>query len=254
MYYRRAKEVGYRARSAFKLLQIDETFNIFEGVTKAVDLCAAPGSWSQVLANQLCASSQTDPDQSAVAVDRRIVAVDLQDMAPIDGVSIFQGDITRTETADRIISLLGCKAQLVVCDGAPDVTGLHELDEYVQHQLLLAAMNIATFVLADGGVFVAKIFRGPNTDFLRAKLKLFFREVVVVKPKSSRNASAEAFIVCQGYKTPEGYIPLMIDAVRKIEFPPGATRVLGPFVARGSFSGFESAECENAVARDDDDG
>lgn len=111
IYYRLAKENGWRARSAYKLLQIDEQFNIFEGVTRAVDLCAAPGSWSQVLSQKLFG---TDPSA-------KLVAIDLQTMAPLPGVHQLQGDITKLETAEAIIGYFeGEKADLVVCDGAPD--------------------------------------------------------------------------------------------------------------------------------------
>ncbi|KAA0189934.1 hypothetical protein HAZT_HAZT000413 [Hyalella azteca] len=114
IYYRLAKEEGWRARSAFKLLQIDEEFNIFKGVTRVVDLCAAPGSWSQVLLRKL-------RHKSAAPDEVKIVAVDLQAMAPLEGVTCMQGDITKVETAHAIIEhFSGDKAQLVVCDGAPD--------------------------------------------------------------------------------------------------------------------------------------
>lgn len=108
MYYRRAKELGYRARSAFKLLQLDERFSFLASASRCVDLCAAPGSWSQVLQRNCQESAQ-------------IVAVDLQEMAPIVGVQQLQGDITDQETAKHIIELFGGKkADLVVSDGAPD--------------------------------------------------------------------------------------------------------------------------------------
>lgn len=285
MYYRKAKEEGYRARSAYKLLQLHEEFGILrrENIsTGVVDLCAAPGSWSQVLACHLRdgAGEETRARRQPPA---RIVAVDLQEMMPIDGVRLLQGDITSEATAREIIRLLNCddgalggvgrseeeeeeasaqkgestrvgatpsssggssydsphhrhsgdydnsnnrnannnngndddgsggaserKADLVVCDGAPDVTGMHELDEYLQHHLLLAALNITTFVLRRGGTFVTKMFRGPNTPFLVAKSEIFFRHVVISKPKSSRNTSMEAFLVCQDYQPPAGYTP-----------------------------------------------
>jgi len=151
IYYRKAKELGYRARSAFKLLQLDEEFGLFAGVTRAVDLCAAPGSWSQVLSRRL------RQENSAA----KIVSVDLQEIAPLHGVITIQGDITSEETVRQILGHFDdVKADLVVCDGAPDVTGLHDMDEYVQAQLILAAVNISTFLLREGGTFVAKIFRG----------------------------------------------------------------------------------------------
>lgn len=136
IYYRLAKEEGWRARSAFKLLHIDETFHIldgkylcpisslnflfnrfvqlFKGVTRAVDLCAAPGSWSQVLSKKLY---ENQPNQENV----KIIAVDLQAMAPLPGVKQLQGDITKISTANEIIKYFDDdKAQLVICDGAPD--------------------------------------------------------------------------------------------------------------------------------------
>lgn len=139
--------------------------------------------------------------------DSKIVAVDLQEMAPIEGVITLQGDITSYATVRAILDACGGElADLVVCDGAPDVTGLHDLDEYVQFQLLLSALNISTLLLRPGGTFVAKVFRGENIDLLVAKVRIFFSEGVwMCKPKSSRNSSIECFIVAKGFGFPEGY-------------------------------------------------
>ncbi|OMJ20369.1 putative tRNA (cytidine(32)/guanosine(34)-2'-O)-methyltransferase [Smittium culicis] len=113
VYYRLAKEEGWRARSAYKLLQIDEDFKIFKGVEKVVDLCAAPGSWSQVLSSKLNSAESNNK--------AKIVAVDLQEMAPIEGVVQIQGDITKKSTVDQILSHFdGDKADMVISDGAPD--------------------------------------------------------------------------------------------------------------------------------------
>ena len=96
----------------------------------------------------------------------------------------------------------------MVCDGAPDVTGLHDIDEFVQAQLVLAALNITTHVLKVGenSRFVAKIFRGKDITLLVAQLKLFFDKVTISKPRSSRNSSIEAFIVCEGFQPPIGIV------------------------------------------------
>eukprot|EP01100_Stratorugosa_tubuloviscum_P015264 TRINITY_DN864_c2_g1_i1.p1 TRINITY_DN864_c2_g1~~TRINITY_DN864_c2_g1_i1.p1 ORF type:complete len:249 (-),score=106.52 TRINITY_DN864_c2_g1_i1:3-749(-) len=189
-FYRRAKEQGWRARSAFKLLQLDEQFNLFEGVNHAVDLCAAPGSWSQVLSKKLYQNN----------TNAKIVAVDLQEMAPIEGVLQLKGDITRVETAAAVVShFQGQLAELVVSDGAPDVTGLHEMDQFVQQQLILAALSIVIRVLTPGGTFVAKIFRGDDVSLLYSQLKVFFPDVFIIKPKSSRASSLEYFAVCKNY-------------------------------------------------------
>lgn len=195
LFYRKAKEVGYRARSAYKLLQLDEEFGILHhNVKNVVDLCAAPGSWSQVLSRRL---------KDEGIVDGIVIAVDLQEMAPIENVIQIQGDITTRSTAERIIAhFKQCPADLVVCDGAPDVTGLHDLDEHTHRGLLTAAITIATAVLCDNGCFVAKIFAGVNADLLRSQLLQLFKRVTIRKPASSRSHSFEAFIVCEGFSPP----------------------------------------------------
>ncbi|KAF2998515.1 hypothetical protein E8E13_004289 [Curvularia kusanoi] len=252
-YYRLAKEEGWRARSAYKLLQIDEEFNLFEGVTRVVDLCAAPGSWSQVLSRVLIKGEtfgragweqkqeatrrqvlglnkeekegQEEKEQSAApAVQQpkprenvRIVAIDLQPMSPLEGVTTMRADITHPSTIPLMLKALdpetydpdspssSSPVDLVISDGAPDVTGLHDLDIYVQSQLLWAALNLALCVLKPGGKFVAKIFRGKDVDLLFAQLKIVFKRVRVAKPRSSRASSIEAFVVCEDFCPPEGF-------------------------------------------------
>ncbi|KAH6640627.1 FtsJ-like methyltransferase-domain-containing protein [Chaetomium tenue] len=254
-YYRLAKEQGWRARSAFKLLQLDEEFNLFEDVTRVVDLCAAPGSWSQVLSRVLikgekfgrCAwqdreakfrqhmlnvvPSNATPDQEKPISkdeapqaqlkprkDVKIVSIDLQPISPLPGIITLRADITHPATVPLLLKALdpdydpetmnqqaSQPVDLVISDGAPDVTGLHDLDIYVQSQLLFAALNLALCVLKPGGKFVAKIFRGRNVDLLYAQLKIFFEKVYVAKPRSSRASSVEAFIVCINFQPPEGF-------------------------------------------------
>jgi len=241
VYYRLAKEEGWRARSAFKLMQINDEFDIFKGVTKVVDLCAAPGSWSQVLSKKLLAQKSGEEKEKV-----KIVAVDLQAMAPLPGVIQIQGDITKLSTAQNIVDhFCGEQAQLVVCDGAPDVTGLHDIDEYIQAQLLLAALNITTHVLCKGGTFVAKIFRGKDVSLLYSQLRIFFPVVTVAKPRSSRNSSIEAFVVCQNYSPPEGYVPTMVNPLLDHSYTDfnqleGVNRIIVPFLACGDLSAYDS--------------
>ncbi|KAL6866614.1 FtsJ domain-containing protein [Trichoderma novae-zelandiae] len=259
-YYRLAKEQGWRARSAFKLLQLDEEFDLFSNVSRVVDLCAAPGSWSQVLSRVLIkgekfgrsawqdrdarvrqqmlgvfpeaftpeqreaieketsSSSSPTPDAAPTNRDVKIVSIDLQPISPLAGITTLRADITHPATVPLLLSALdpshdasaaGSQAQhpvdLVLSDGAPDVTGLHDLDIYVQSQLLFAALNLALCVLRPGGKFVAKIFRGRNVDVLYAQLKIFFEKVIVAKPRSSRASSVEAFIVCLNFRPPAGF-------------------------------------------------
>jgi tRNA (cytidine32/guanosine34-2'-O)-methyltransferase len=242
-YYRLAKEQGWRARSAFKLLQLDEEFNLFENVTRVVDLCAAPGSWSQVLSRILIKGEtfgrsawedQQAKDRFEIfgirgkeeGIERkreprdnvRIVAVDLQPMSPLEGITTLKADITHPSTIPLLLRALDPESNissdateatnrvdLVISDGAPDVTGLHDLDIYVQSQLLWAALNLALCVLKPGGKFVAKIFRGKDVDLLYHQLSIMFEKVTVAKPRSSRASSIEAFVVCEGFRPPEGF-------------------------------------------------
>jgi len=263
VYYRRAKEVGYRARSAFKLLHIDEEFDLLKGVERAVDLCAAPGSWSQVLASKLYPHGVGDilPGQE------KVVAVDLQEMAPIPGVRQVRGDITSSSTALEIIRhFRGRKADIIICDGAPDVTGLHDIDEFVQSQLILAALSITANMLRPGGCFVAKIFRGRDVGLLYEQLRLFFEDVTIAKPKSSRNSSIEAFVVCRGVSSDEALASQLLETgVHKksgtgesnprgmTESP--ASRLIVPFVGCGDLTGFDAdqsypLDIEGASGRD----
>ena len=196
-YYRGAKEQGFRARSAFKLIQVNEEFNIFKGVKRAVDLCSAPGSWSQVLSQQLYETDEQRNDPE----DVRVASVDLQEVAPIPGVSFVMGDITTQKTAQAVLDLFkGNKADLIISDGAPDVTGFHEIDQYMQAQLLQAALVITQSMLREGGTFVAKFFKGADLSYLDVMMKQLFQDVYVVKPQSSRSSSAEAFVVGLNYK------------------------------------------------------
>lgn len=214
LYYRKAKEEGYRARSAFKLLQLNEEFHFLDDpeLNRVVDLCAAPGSWSQVLSRKLFEDKKLDL-QPGEEDNRKIVAVDLQPMSPIDNVTTLQADITHPRTLERIYEIFGNKKADFVCsDGAPDVTGLHDLDEYIQHQLIMSALQLTTCILKRGGTFVAKIFRGRDIDVLYSQLGHLFKKVVCAKPRSSRGTSLEAFIVCIGYNPPQNWTPkLSVD-------------------------------------------
>ncbi|KAI4271149.1 MAG: hypothetical protein LQ337_006204 [Flavoplaca oasis] len=267
-YYRLAKEQGWRARSAFKLIQLDEHFNLFKDVTRVVDLCAAPGSWSQVLSRVLIkgegfgrrrweekqrrnraiifpnegprapgdASAEKDsedldtlatPDKEVLQPREnvRIVAIDLQPISALPGITTLVGDITHPSTPPRILAALNPDApspvapnppspiqtptpqipqshlvDLILSDGAPDVTGLHDLDIYIQSSLLSSALSLALQILKPGGTFVAKIFRGKDVDLIYAQMRCFFSEVHCAKPRSSRASSLEAFIVCRGFR------------------------------------------------------
>ncbi|KAH8585109.1 methylase [Cryptosporidium sp. chipmunk genotype I] len=241
IYYRKAKQEGFRARSAYKLIQIDEKYNIFDDVKRAVDLCAAPGSWSQVLSTKLLHNSEYSESQAKEACDTTsndeetplIVAVDLQEMAPIDGVNIIKGDITSQKTVDQILEYFqGEKADLVLCDGSPDVTGLHDIDEYIQNQLLISSLSITTKLMKKGGTFVAKIFRGENISRIYQQMFYYFELVDCCKPESSRNSSLEAFIVCRFFKFDDKQDPA--NTCFKIPDP-----LTVPFISCGDLSEYD---------------
>lgn len=180
IYYRLSKKEGYRARSAYKLKHIDETFNIFKNVFNVVDLCGAPGSWSQYVAKKDV---------------KIIITIDIQEIEPLKDVIILQEDITTQNCIDNIKKHIEY-ADLVLCDGAPDITGIHDLDEYFQYQLVCNALKITLKICKKGSSFLAKIFRGKYTKYLVKWFKLYFKEIKVVKPISSRTSSIECFIYC----------------------------------------------------------
>jgi tRNA (cytidine32/guanosine34-2'-O)-methyltransferase len=163
-------------------------------------------------------------------------------MAPLPDVIQIQADLTHPTTPPLLLSHLhNEKAQLVVCDGAPDVTGLHDLDEYIQAQLLLSALQLATQILIPGGTFVAKIFRGRDCDILYAQLRTLFNRVVCAKPRASRGSSLEAFVVCREFNPPAGLMGLT-DPFRAVvkEERYERERWIAPFVACGDLSAFDS--------------
>lgn len=202
IYYRLAKQTSYRSRSAFKLLQINQYFDILKDSDYVVDLCSAPGGWSQVALKKLSEKyKDLNNDENDIGKIFKIISVDLQEMAPIDGVDILIGDITNQTTLLDIIKLSGNKPiDLVLCDGAPDVTGFNEFDVHIQIQLILYALNISIRMLKTGGTFISKVFKGKHTLKIMYILSLFFDKITIAKPKACRNASFESFVVCQNFK------------------------------------------------------
>lgn len=237
IYYRKAKALGYRARSAFKLEQLDQQCDLLSNATNIIDLCAAPGSWSQYIARRLKMLGKLNTS--------KVIAIDLQEMAPIEGIRMLQADITKASTLQTVRDYFsGESADIVLSDGAPDVTGLHDVDEYVQAQLVLAALNVAMALLRRGGTFVAKVFRQKDTDLLYGQLRVVFRDVSVVKPRSSRNSSIEAFVVCRDFNPIEGFIPGIIsgdvEENTALEALSSMNRIAVPFISAGDLSGFDA--------------
>ena len=188
-YFQQAKKDGYRARSAYKLLQIQKKFHIIRKTDTVVDLGAAPGSWSQVL-TQLVGS------------EGQIIALDLQHIEPIKGVTVLQGDMTEPAVQNQLAELTRERCHVVLSDAAPSTTGIKLRDHVISIELARAAFQVATHILVPGGHMVVKVFQGEDLPSLIHDVKMCFHPVKVYTPPATRNESWEAFIVAQKYKGP----------------------------------------------------
>ncbi len=181
-YFQQAKRDGYRARSAYKLLEINAKFHLIRPGARILDLGAAPGSWSQVAAKV---------GQAAI-----IVAVDLQPIQSLPGVQTIQADITKPETIARIEELLPAGADLVLSDVAPAASGVRLVDHARSIQLAEASLRIALHFLKDRGALVVKVFQGEDfLDFV-AQARQHFETVRVFRPDASRKESDEHYVLC----------------------------------------------------------
>ena len=174
---------GYRARSAYKLIEIDEKFKIFKRGLSVIDIGAAPGSWSQYV--------------SKVSKHGKIISVDLKDIEPILNTTHIKGDFTNDEVQEIIKKKLTTKADVIMSDMAVNTTGIKDLDSIQTGELCKEAMFFAKDILKDKGFFISKIFMGGTFNEIVAEGKKFFKEVKVFKPKSSRKDSKESFIICR---------------------------------------------------------
>ncbi|MBO9122814.1 MULTISPECIES: RlmE family RNA methyltransferase [unclassified Rhizobium] len=189
-YVQRAQLEGYRARAAFKLLEIDEKHGILKGARRIIDLGAAPGSWSQIAAK---VTGSTDEDI-------RVAAIDFLEMAQLPGVKILQLDFLDPTAPDQLMEAVGGTPDLVISDMAAPTTGHHRTDHLRTMHLCEVAAHFAIEVLGEGGHFLAKTFQGGTEKDLLNLLKQNFKQVVHVKPASSRAESVEMFLLAKGFK------------------------------------------------------
>ncbi|ELQ74280.1 Putative SAM-dependent rRNA methyltransferase SPB1 [Trachipleistophora hominis] len=195
-YYHLAKEQGYRARSAYKLIQLNKKFNFLQSCSSVVDLCCAPGGWLQV------AVQHNIPD---------IIGVDLYPIKKINNVKSIVGDITLSGTVKEILNIAG-ETDCVLHDGAPNVGVCWEQDAFEQNELVLHAIKISTKILKKDGIFLTKVFRSKDYFSILWVLNQLFESVVSTKPISSREQSAEIFVFCRGYKKPAKIDDKFFDA------------------------------------------
>ncbi|TCA10323.1 RlmE family RNA methyltransferase [Rhizobium leguminosarum] len=189
-YVQRAQLEGYRARAAFKLLEIDEKHHILRGARRIIDLGAAPGSWSQIAAK---VTGSTDDDI-------RVAAIDFLEMTQLPGVKILQLDFLDPSAPEKLLEAVGGTPDLVISDMAAPTTGHHRTDHLRTMHLCEVAAHFAVEVLGEGGHFLTKTFQGGTERELLAVLKQNFRQVVHVKPNSSRAESVEMFLLAKGFK------------------------------------------------------
>ena len=183
IYVRQSQVDGYRARSAYKLIEIDEKFKIFKNGISVIDLGASPGSWSQYIARTVKSG--------------RLVSIDLKNIEDIDNIIKIKGDFTDSNSQEKIKSFFKSKVDVVVSDMAVNTTGIKDIDAIYTGELAMEAMNFSKEMLVKEGRFVSKIFLGSSFNEIVALGKKIFKEVKVFKPKSSRKESKESFIVCK---------------------------------------------------------
>ena len=182
-YRRLAKDQGYRARSAYKLLQLNSSYSILKKGNKVVDLGCAPGGWLQVAVKEVGSSG-------------RVIGVDVKPVAPVRGATILQGNIEDPNTLRKVTEILGCKADIILSDLAPNVSGVWDIDHARQISLSMTALSFAQQALRLGGNAVFKVFEGEMLNEFRLGLGKSFGKVLLSKPSASRQESSELYTVC----------------------------------------------------------
>ena len=183
IYVRQSKIDGYRARSAYKLIEIDEKFKIFKGGMFVLDIGAAPGSWSQYA--------------SKVVKNGKVVSIDLKSMEEIKNTTQIKGDFTDPSIQKKIKDYFNKDLNVVMSDMAVNTTGIKNLDAIQTGELCKEAMIFSKDVISQNGFFISKIFMGSTFNEIVALGKKIFKEVKVFKPQSSRKDSKESFIICK---------------------------------------------------------
>jgi 23S rRNA (uridine2552-2'-O)-methyltransferase len=186
-FVRRAQAEGYRSRAAYKLIEIDRRDRLLKPGMRVVDLGAAPGGWSQVAARKARPGG-------------RVVAVDLLDVPAIGGVTVLKGDFQDPDVLQKIVKTLNGKADLVLCDMSPNLSGIAATDQARAAELVLAAIEFCRAHLKADGSFLVKVFQGGSFGEILKELRTSFHEVQARKPAASRGQSRETYLLARGLK------------------------------------------------------
>lgn len=182
-YVKRAQRDGYRARAAYKLIEIDERDHLVKPGMTVVDLGSAPGSWSQVVVQRLKGQG-------------KVIALDILEMPPIPGVQFIQGDFREQEVLDQLeASLKGKMVDLVIADMAPNISGISDVDQARAMYLTELALDFSFKWLKPGGRFLVKVFNGSGFEEIVQNMRQGFDKVAVRKPKASRDRSSEVYLL-----------------------------------------------------------
>lgn len=186
-YVELAKKEGYRSRAAYKIIEINNKFKIFKRGQVVIDLGCAPGSWSQIVQNR-------------IGNQGKLIGVDLLDIEPIKGMEFIKGDFLSEEIETQLKEIIDGKVDIIMSDMAANTTGHNQTDHIRTMALCEAAYDFAIQYLKEGGVFIAKTFRGGTEGELLGNIKKKFKTVRHFKPESSRKESPEMYIVAVGFK------------------------------------------------------
>jgi 23S rRNA (uridine2552-2'-O)-methyltransferase len=187
-YVKRAQQEGWRSRAVFKLEEVDKKYHLFRGGQTVVDLGSAPGGWSQFAAKRVLPKG-------------RMIATDILEMEPLEGVEFILGDFTENDTLQQLLEMTGNSgADLVLSDMAPNITGMRSVDQPRSIYLVELALDLAVKTLASGGTFVTKIFMGEGFEEVITECRKHFKTVRIRKPAASRQESRETYIVATGFR------------------------------------------------------
>ena len=187
-YVLKAQKEGWRSRAVYKLEEIDKKQRLFRNGSVVIDLGAAPGGWSQYAAQRVLPKG-------------RVIALDLLEMEPLEGVEFMQGDFTEDAALQQLLASLGAaRADLVMSDMAPNISGMRSVDQPRAMYLAELALDLAVKTLTSGGSFVTKVFMGEGFDELVKSCREQFDNVKVQKPAASRAESRETYIAARGYR------------------------------------------------------